>query len=259
MRDLASVVWSYEKCIDKCSCIVSMQVLYKPFEAISFKPFEAIPFKFHINTYICAWEKIGGHVNDLGSKSCCHQSGKILTFHHDELRIAHQITTKLGRYIPLVMVMNLLILLEIFFFFCQIFFSKFWFCFFYDQTFHWSHLRNGWDDWCEMNSWCIEMGAGPTVTLTYDLDHGFFKSKFEIPLHQECEGQLTLNDLGIWVGEKLDPLYDLELWPWPRIFKVIFWNSRIRIRFVNWHWISGYSSSYFKIAVWNVWSAWFET
>ena len=55
------------------------------------------------------------------------------------------------------------------------------------------------------------MGAGPTVTLTYDLDHGFFKSKFEIPLHQECEGQLTLNDLGIWVGEKLDPLYDLEL------------------------------------------------
>ena len=101
-----------------------MQVLYKPFEAISFKPFEAIPFKFHINTYICAWEKIGGHVNDLGSKSCCHQSGKILTFHHDELRIAHQITTKLGRYIPLVMVMNLLILLEIFFFFCQIFFFK---------------------------------------------------------------------------------------------------------------------------------------
>ena len=39
------------------------------------------------------------------------------------------------------------------------------------------------------------MGAGPTVTLTYDLDHGFFQSKFEIPVPQECEGQLTLNVL----------------------------------------------------------------
>ena len=43
------------------------------------------------------------------------------------------------------------------------------------------------------------MGAGPTVTLTYDLDHGFFQSKFEIPVPQICEGQLTLNVLSCYV------------------------------------------------------------
>ena len=176
-------------------------------------------------------KKIGGHVNDLGSKSCCHQSRKILTCPHDKVRITHWITTKLCRYLPLVMVMNWLILLEIFF--LPNLFFKVLVLFFHGQIFHWSHLRNGWDDWPEMNSWCIKIGVGPTVTLNYALDHGFFKSKFEIPVPQDCEGQLTLNDLGIWVGKMLDPLCDLELWPWPWIFKVIFWNNHIRIRFDN--------------------------
>ena len=119
----------WKKCIYKCSCIISVQVMYKPFEAIPFIPFVTIPFKFHI--LICIYvhgKKIGGHVNDLGSKSCCHQSRKILTCPQDKVRIIHRITTKLCRYLPLVMVMNWLILLEIFF--CQICFSKFWFYFF---------------------------------------------------------------------------------------------------------------------------------
>ena len=91
-----------------------MQVRYKPFEAIPFKPFKAIPFRFHINIYIyVCMGKIGGHVNDLISKSYCQQSGKIWICPHDKVRITHGITTKLGRYLPLVMVMNWLILLEI--------------------------------------------------------------------------------------------------------------------------------------------------
>ena len=31
----------------------------------------------------------------------------------------------------------------------------------------------------------------------------------------------------MWVDRMLDPLYDLELWPWPCIFKVQFWNIAI--------------------------------
>ena len=195
-----------------------MQVLSKPFEAIPFIPFEAIHFKSHINIYVHG--KNGGHVNDLGSKSCCHQSIKILTCPHDKVRITHWITTKLCRYLFL---MNWLILLEFCRFFFPNLFLKILVLFFFSWSKHsighiWGMV--GMIDMKWIASWCIKIqGAGPTVTLTYDLNHGFSKSKFEIAVPQECEGQLTLNDLGIWVGKMLDPLCDLELWPWPWNFQ----------------------------------------
>ena len=73
----------------------------------------------------------------------------------DKVRTTQQITTKLGSYIPLVMLINWLdiggILLEIPF--CQIFFENFG-CV-QGQTLYWTYLRNGWSDWCETKRRCI--------------------------------------------------------------------------------------------------------
>ena len=54
-----------------------MQVLYKPFEAIPFKPFKAIPFRFHINIYICAWEKLVAMLMTLAQS---HAASKVVKF-----------------------------------------------------------------------------------------------------------------------------------------------------------------------------------
>ena len=111
------------------------------------------------------------------------------------------------------------------------------------------------------------------VTLSYDLDLGFSRSKFENAVSQEWEGQLTWNqrdvsrlNVGpmlwllnfqcqilkwlyprngradwhemkrIWIDRVVYLLCDLELWPWPWIFKVKFkkklYHSNKR---VNWH------------------------
>ena len=50
-----------------------------------------------------------------------------------------------------------------------------------------------------------------------------------ITVSQEWEGRLTWNHWSevIWVNRMLDPLCDLELWPWPLIFKFKFWNCCI--------------------------------
>ena len=64
--------------------------------------------------------------------------------------------------------------------------------------------------------------------LIHDLDLEFSTSNFEIAVSQEWEGQLTWNKSPGTKGKRVDRvLYlhcDLELWPWPWIFKVKFWK-----------------------------------
>ena len=61
------------------------------------------------------------------------------------------------------------------------------------------------------------------LDLTHDLEIEFSTSNFEIAVSQVWEGWSTWNERYMsWLGLYL--LYDLELWPWPWIFKVKFWK-----------------------------------
>ena len=62
--------------------------------------------------------------------------------------------------------------------------------------------------------------------LSHDLNLEFSRSNFEKAVFQEWQGRLTWNK-GMWVDKMLDPLYDLQLWSWPWIFKVKCWKSHI--------------------------------
>ena len=86
-------------------------------------------------------------------------------------------------------------------------------------------------------------------TLSYDLDLGLSRSNFRrlyprngmVDWHGKKMKStasrthfLTLNwrvdwhgMIGMWVDRMLDPLSDIELWTWPWIFMVKFWNSCI--------------------------------
>ena len=103
----------------------------KLFPSSHLKPFPSDLTLIYIYIWYMCMGKNGGHVNDLGSKSCCHQSGKILICPHDKLRITHGIATQLCRYLPQVMVMNWLILLEICWFFLSNLFFKILVLFFF--------------------------------------------------------------------------------------------------------------------------------
>ena len=59
--------------------------------------------------------------------------------------------------------------------------------------------------------------------LTHDLDLEFSMSNFKIAASQEWEGRLTWNER-IWIDRVVNLLCDLELWPWPWIFKVKLWK-----------------------------------
>ena len=87
----------------------------------------------------------------------------------DKVRTTQPITTKLGSYISLVMVITWLdfggILFETFF--LPIFASKILDVFFQGQTLYWTYLRNGWSDWCETKRRCISWILGKLC----DLDH----------------------------------------------------------------------------------------
>ena len=93
----------------------------------------------------------------------------------DKVRTTQPITTKLGKYIPLVMVIIWLdfggILLEILF--LPNFLRKFRMCFFKVKH-YWTYLRNGWSDWCETKRRCIGwiLGKSCDLDLSPDLWQG---------------------------------------------------------------------------------------
>ena len=60
--------------------------------------------------------------------------------------------------------------------------------------------------------------------FTHDLDLEFSRSIVKIAVSQEWEGNWH-GTKGIWVERVLNLLCDLELWPWPWIFKVKFENA----------------------------------
>ena len=61
--------------------------------------------------------------------------------------------------------------------------------------------------------------------LTHNFDLGYSRSKSEIAVSQECEGRFTWSET-IWIDKILNLLCDLELWPWPWIFKANIRKSR---------------------------------
>ena len=73
--------------------------------------------------------------------------------------------------------------------------------------------------------WC----PSHSVTLNCDHDHdiGISRSIFLITIAHEWDGSLTWNEMDLSQLDVWPPLCDLELWPWPWIFKVKLWNSCI--------------------------------
>ena len=69
------------------------------------------------------------------------------------------------------------------------------------------------------------------VHVIHDLDLGFSRSNFEKVISQEWDGRLTWNQREMWDYRMLHPCCDFQCphhpWPWPLIFKVKFWKSRI--------------------------------
>ena len=66
--------------------------------------------------------------------------------------------------------------------------------------------------------------------LNHDLDLGFSRSNFEKSYLRN--GMVDWHEMkGMWVDRMLDPCCDFQSsprpWPWPYIFKVKFWKSRI--------------------------------
>ena len=86
----------------------------------------------------------------LGQGNQATEAGQILTCPDDNVRTAHPIATKLGRYIPLIMLSTGFnfgrILPETFF---KSFFRKISNLFFPNQTFYLPYLKTGWSSWCE--------------------------------------------------------------------------------------------------------------
>ena len=60
------------------------------------------------------------------------------------------------------------------------------------------------------------------MTLTLDFQCQILKKTY--PRNGMANGHGTK---GMWVDRTLDPLCDLEVWPWPKIFKVRYWKSHI--------------------------------
>ena len=63
------------------------------------------------------------------------------------------------------------------------------------------------------------------MILSYDLDLGLSRTNFEKSVSQEWDGRLAWKKSD--VSKKLDSFCDFELWPWPWIYKVKFYKSRI--------------------------------
>ena len=84
-----------------------------------------------------------------------------------KMRTTQPITTILGSYISLVMLITWLdfgaILLETFI--LPNFLWKFQMCFFQGQTLYWTYLRTGWSDWCETKRRCIGWILGELCDL----------------------------------------------------------------------------------------------
>ena len=71
------------------------------------------------------------------------------------------------------------------------------------------------------------------VHLTHDLDLGFSRLNFLIAVYRNARAHRHQTK-GIWVDRVLYLLYDLQLWPWPWIFKVKFWKC-----YAHWHGTKG--------------------
>ena len=84
----------------------------------------------------------------------------------DKVRTTQPITTKLGSYIPLVMLIACLGFVGSLFFFAK-FSLKFSDVFFQGQTLYLTYLRNGLSDWCETKRRCIGWILGELC----ELDH----------------------------------------------------------------------------------------
>ena len=100
-----------------------------------------------------------GHGCDIDKQKLACLLDKVIT--------TQPITTKLGSYISLVMVITWLdfggILFETFFF-ANIFFENFG-CFFKVKHCYWTYLRNGWSNWCETKRRCISSILGKLCDL----------------------------------------------------------------------------------------------
>ena len=121
----------------------------------------------------------------------------------DKKRTTQPITTKLRRYISLVMLITWLDFERnsVRKYFFGKFSSKISDVFFQGQTLYWTYIRNGWSDWCETKKRCI----------------GWIL------------GELCDFDLDLWP----DP------WPWPCSFKVKVSNSLIWGMGADWHGMKG--------------------
>ena len=146
----------------------------------------------------------------------------------DKVKTSDGITTKLGTYIPLVMLIIWIDFGEIL---LETFFSEFEIkkCFVkvtQDQTLYWPYSQNGWSAWHGMKrkyiSWILDVIL--TFDLTHDPDLGFFKVKFQNSCISGIFGLIdvkrkgNLLDIGptIYMTLPFDHTHDLnlEVWRW---------------------------------------------
>ena len=89
----------------------------------------------------------------------------------DKVRTTQLIITKLGSYIPLVMLITWL-----------------------GQTLYWTYLRNGWSDWCEMKRRCISWILGELCDLDLWPHPWAWPAIFKVKFQNSC-----ISGIVIWL------------------------------------------------------------